>query len=273
MLRVLSLGGGVQSGTTAIRIAKGLVPMVDCAIFADTKHESAATYAYLDWIESQVPFPIHRVSKGDLWKAATRVRRTRDGERTYIETAIPAFLVNGESLGKGQRHCTVDFKIDPINAKVRQLLGRKRVGKNSGVLAQMLIGISTDEYIRMKPNRLHWIESQFPLMEAGMSRADCLHWMEQNGYPLPPRSACTFCPHRSDEAWLDLTKVEFADAAKKEKQLQVAYASTTEIESVPYLHESRKLLTAVKLDPRKRRKMAAEQRNMFINDCSGMCGV
>lgn len=273
MFRALSLGGGVQSGTMAMRIARGLVPMVDCAIFANTLHESAATYAYLDWLESHVPFPIYRVSKGDLWEAATHVRRTRDGKRTYIETAIPAFLVDGDSFGKGQRHCTVDFKIDPINAKLRQLLGRKRIGKKSGILAEMLIGISTDEYIRMKPNRLHWIKSQFPLIDAGMSRADCQHWMEQNGYPVPPRSACTFCPHRSDAAWLDLSASEFADAGEKEVELQAAYAATSQIRSVPFLHESRKLLPLVKLDSRKRRKMAAEQRNMFINECEGVCGV
>jgi len=35
-LRILSLGAGVQSSTLALMIEKNLVPMVDCAIFADT---------------------------------------------------------------------------------------------------------------------------------------------------------------------------------------------------------------------------------------------
>ena len=35
-LVVLSLGAGVQSSTMAIMSAKGVLPKVDCAIFADT---------------------------------------------------------------------------------------------------------------------------------------------------------------------------------------------------------------------------------------------
>ena len=38
-LRVLSLGAGVQSTTLALMIEKGEIPMVDCAIFADTMGE------------------------------------------------------------------------------------------------------------------------------------------------------------------------------------------------------------------------------------------
>ena len=38
-LRLLSLGAGVQSSTLALMLHKGQVPMVDCAIFADTMAE------------------------------------------------------------------------------------------------------------------------------------------------------------------------------------------------------------------------------------------
>lgn len=274
MIRVISLGAGVQSSTMALMYMQHeLKPMPDCAIFADTGHEPAAVYDWLRWLEQRLPFPLYQVSKGDLWASATRVRRTRDGERTYIVTAIPAFTQDGISQGKGQRHCTRDFKIKPINAKVRQLLGRKRVTKRHGVLAEMLIGISTDEHLRMKPNHNAWIESKWPLIEAGMSRADCLAWMARNEYPMPPRSACTFCPYRSDEQWLALTPAEFDDACTKETELQAAYRLATELDSVPYLHSSRQPLRSVKLDPMTRRSMAADQMNLFNNECEGMCGV
>src|SRR5262249_33885135 len=114
-LRVLSLGAGVQSTTLALMAAhREIGPMPDCALFADTEGEPQAVYRHLDWLERQLPFPVHRVSRGDLWRSATRVRRTRDGERTYIETAIPVYTVNGLEKGIGQRHCTRDFKIAPI---------------------------------------------------------------------------------------------------------------------------------------------------------------
>jgi hypothetical protein len=38
-MRILSLGAGVQSSTLALMIARGDLPMVDCAIFADTGAE------------------------------------------------------------------------------------------------------------------------------------------------------------------------------------------------------------------------------------------
>jgi hypothetical protein len=254
-----------------------LKPMPDCAIFADTGHEPAAVYDWLRWLEQRLPFPIYQVAKGDLWAAATRVRRTRDGLRTYIATAIPAFTQKDPSKrnarGKAQRHCTRDFKILPINKKVRELLGRKRILMRDGILAEMLIGISTDEYLRMKPNHIPWIESKWPLIDAGMSRADCLAWMARNEYPIPPRSACTFCPYRSDEQWLALTPAEFDDACLKETELQTAYRLATELDSVPYLHSSRQPLRSVKLDPMTRRSMAADQMNLFNNECEGMCGV
>ena len=51
-MRVLSLGAGVQSSTLALMIAKGLVPMVDCAIFASSFFYTAswARGFYNGWI-------------------------------------------------------------------------------------------------------------------------------------------------------------------------------------------------------------------------------
>lgn len=44
MIRVLSLGAGVQSSTLALMIARGELPPVDCAIFSDTGWEPKAVY-------------------------------------------------------------------------------------------------------------------------------------------------------------------------------------------------------------------------------------
>ena len=44
MIRILSLGAGVQSSTLALMIAHGELPMVDHAIFADTGAEPAGVY-------------------------------------------------------------------------------------------------------------------------------------------------------------------------------------------------------------------------------------
>jgi hypothetical protein len=51
MLRVISLGAGVQSTTMALMAAHGeTTPMPDCAIFADTGWEPKAVYGHLRWL-------------------------------------------------------------------------------------------------------------------------------------------------------------------------------------------------------------------------------
>lgn len=100
MKRILSLGAGVQSSTLALMFKHGeLTPMPDAAIFADPQAEPKRVYTWLDWLESQLPFPVYRVSRGSLRRSATRVRTTEDGKRTYIETAIPVFTVEGSTQG------------------------------------------------------------------------------------------------------------------------------------------------------------------------------
>lgn len=272
-LNIISLGAGVQSTTMALMAAHGEIgPMPDAAIFADTQAEPKAVYEHLAWLKTVLPFPVYEVTAGNLWKSASTVRRTRDGQRSYIKTAIPVFMVDGLRRGRGQRHCTLDFKIKPVNRKVRELAGLRRVLKKHGTIADVWIGISADEAARAKPNTLTYLRSRWPLLDLGMDRFDCLDWMAAKGYPTPPRSACTFCPFHGDNEWLALAPEEFADAAVKERELQAVYDGMTELSSVPFFHESRIPLSDVNLvaAPETRK---ARQLNMFNNDCIGMCGV
>ena len=62
MLRVLSLGAGVQSSTLALMIEKGEVPMVNCAVFSDTMGEPKAVYEWLEWLKKQLSYPVYTVS-------------------------------------------------------------------------------------------------------------------------------------------------------------------------------------------------------------------
>src|SRR5580765_5152088 len=67
LLRVISLGAGVQSTTMALMAAHGeLTPMPDCAIFADTGAEPAHVYDHLQRLIPKLPFPVHTVSAGNI---------------------------------------------------------------------------------------------------------------------------------------------------------------------------------------------------------------
>jgi hypothetical protein len=264
-LRVLSLGAGVQSSTLALMIAKGDVPMVDCAIFADTQWEPRSVYEWLDWLEKQLPFPVHRVSQGNI-RDNILTKQNPTGQRFV---SIPWFIVSpGGKEGMGRRQCTSEYKLKPIQRKVRELLGyapRKRIPVGS---AEMLIGISTDEALRMKPSTERYMRNVFPLIEMGISRQQCLDWMAAHDYPTPGKSSCLGCPYHSDDQWRQIK----ADPQAWADVLEIDAAIRIPVRGMrghQYMHADRKPLAEVDLlTPRERGQI-----DMFNNECEGMCGV
>lgn len=175
----------------ALMAAKGeITPMPTCAIFADTQNEPRAVYEYLDWLVTQLPFPVHVVTNGNLGESIVASLR---GEKA--RAAKPPFFVSGG--GMLRRQCTAEFKIKPIQHKLSDLIGRKHGARwpRQAVVTRWL-GISMDEVQRARPSREPWAENRWPLIELQMTREDCVAWLDKHGYPRPPKSACVFCPSR-----------------------------------------------------------------------------
>jgi len=186
-IHILSLGAGVQSSTLALMAAAGEVtPMPTAAIFADTQAEPQSVYRWLDWLEKELPFPVHRVTKGSLTDAQLLIRkRTKTVGKPWSKSLIPAFIKNPDGTkGIMGRGCTYDHKILQLLKKERELGGIKRGQKTVGVVSW--IGISLDEVVRMKSSRERWVENRWPLIEKEMTRHDCLRWMQAHGFPTPP---------------------------------------------------------------------------------------
>jgi len=126
---IVSLGAGVQSSTLVLMAAAGeITPMPEAAIFADTMAEPASVYSWLDQLEKLLPFPVHRVSKGNLSEDALKMRTSAKGIG-YGVVQIPFFTQSptGE-IGKIRgRKCTSAYKIIPIVAKAREIVGRPRM--------------------------------------------------------------------------------------------------------------------------------------------------
>jgi hypothetical protein len=179
--------------------------------------------------------------------------------------ARPPFFTHGG--GMLRRQCTSDYKIVPIRAKVREMIGLSKGQRGPNHIAAIQwIGISTDEATRMKPSRDHYLEMRWPLIELGMSRNDCLRWMSGHGYPLPPKSACTFCPYHDDAMWRDMKANDpesWADAVAVDAAIRPGDGQRW------FLHRSLKPLAEVDL----RTAEDAGQLSMFNEECEGMCGV
>ena len=270
---IISLGAGVQSSTMALMAACGeIAPMPTCAVFADTQAEPESVYAWLDWLEKELPFPVYRVTRGDLTAESLKVVPFRkEPHRHWVKSLIPAFIDNKDGTrGIMGRQCTFAYKVEQLEKATRVIAGIKRGQKTIG--AVQWIGISLDEAHRMKPARKPWVEHRWPLIDAGMKRHDCLRWMERKGYPKPPRSACIYCPFHSDAEWRrlkDEEPKEFKRAVQFERDLQAAKAQTDNQRGKPFLHNSLKPLDEVDLTT----DIERGQGEMFGNDCTGLCGV
>ena len=266
-LTVISLGAGVQSSVMAIMAAKGEFPKPDCAIFADTGYEPKKVYSYLEFLKKILPYPVYVVSKGNIKK--DMLDSIDNGTR--FPTA--PFFTQAEIKGKKgmlRRQCTEDYQIIPIRKKIRELCNvgyGKHFPKDKYV--EQWIGISTDEIQRMKPARDKYILNRHPLIEAKMSRQDCINYLKKENIPLPEKSACIVCPYHNDAYWHFMKterKEEFADAVEFDKNIRTG---SRNVRDKLYLHRSCKPLDEVEFN----KKENDNQLDMFNNECEGMCGV
>jgi len=266
-LTVISLGVGVQSSTMLLMAAKGELPNVDCAIFADTGYEPKSVYNYLSLLKKIVKFPIYQVSKGNIKDDIINSIKNN----TKFPTA-PFFTQNAITGKKGmlRRQCTADYKIVPIRKKLRELCNvgyRKRFPKDKYI--EQWIGISTDEIQRMKPARDPYILNRHPLIEMNMSRQDCINWMKKNEFPLPEKSACIMCPYHNDAYWHFMKTErpsEFADAVQFDKNIRTGAKN---IKDNLFLHRSCKNLDKIEFNKKENDK----QLDMFNNECEGLCSI
>lgn len=270
--RVLSLGAGVQSTVLALMAEKGEhdLPKPDIAIFADTGWEPQAVYEHLDWLETQLSYPVVRVDNGNIKE--NLMNGVMPNGSKFV--GIPAYLAK-EDGGDGimRRQCTMEYKLKPIHREIRNVLGMKsRQPVPRHIKVEMWVGISVEEIGRDKPSREEWIEKKFPLIELGFHRAQLHKWFQTN-YPdrTLPKSACIGCPYHSDGVWKDM-KENDPDSFMQAIQVDIALRENPNItalipEAKAYLHRSRKPLALVEFEA------TTGYQNQMNEECEGLCGI
>ena len=241
----LSLGAGVQSSALLLMLEKGLFGMdkykVDVCFFADTQGEPYWVYDQLSKLKEQSSLPIKIVTAGNLGQQYI------DGavHKKHRFSTLPIYTKDEETDHRGivKRACTWDFKVLPQERAMRAFMGFKkgeRIAGKKNVLS--LMGISWDEVRRIKPNKTPWIDNAFPLGDERITRAKCEQVLKEHGWndgePVR-RSACLYCPFRSDSAWLWLSQNEpevFKEACEFDKAIRDQ--SKSGLRSKAYLHKS-----------------------------------
>lgn len=231
-IRALSLGAGVQSTAVLLLARDGVIDPFEVTVFADTGDEPSSVYEHLERLRSEAE--IVTVTSGHL---ADRV--------TSTFMPVPLFTDRG---GMGQRQCTNQYKLRPIRRYLRTL--RHPV--------DLAVCISTDEVARAKDSGLQWCRNTFPLLDLGWSRDDCLDYLER-AWPYPvPRSACVYCPLKSDREWLEMRIHHPSDWA-------AAVAFDEAARGFGYVHRSLQPLALAALMP--------EDSGQMVLECEGMCGL
>ena len=250
-MKVISLGAGVQSTTLVLLAHHGEIEPPDYAVFADTGWEPKAVYEHLNWLENHLSFPVVRVLKGNLKDQLLDKNANRF-------TAIPFFTENG---GMGRRQCTYEYKLRPI-----QKFCKPHSSKGNPVICE--IGISTDEWARMKPSRVKYIKNTWPLIdELEMSRNDCKDWLKEKGYKVPPKSSCLGCPYHSTETWRWI-KNNYPDEWEDTCDIDESIRVMPKFKFKQYMHQTLKPLREVDF-----RTMEEMGQLNFFDECEGMCGV
>lgn len=272
-LTYLSWGAGTQSTAMLVMSALGLhgVPRATVAVFSDTGDEPASVYDtlrfYKGWAEGH-GIEVVVASAGTL--STDALAHTKGDRENYF--GLPVFVHGSDGRPSMlRRKCTRDYKIDPLERAVRTHLGYAK-GERVKDRVRCLIGISSDEVVRMKPNPRPWITNDWPLVDARLSRDDCIGFLERRGLPAATKSSCVQCPFHSDYHWGQM-KAEDPESFARAVAFDAAIRDqeVAGVRSQVFLHRSLKPLGAVDFET-----WRDGTRSMFggmNQECEGMCGV
>lgn len=197
-VRVISYGGGVQSTAMLVLAARGEIDYktaLFCNVGDDSENPATLVYVrehVMPWAEAQGldVRELHRVRRNG--ERETLMERIDRSERSV---PIPMRMTNG---APGNRQCTGDFKIKVIAKEI------KAMGATKDNPATVALGISLDEYQRMRTSQIAYQVNDYPLIELRLDRNDCHNIIESAGLPVAPKSSCFFCPFKSKAQWKDL---------------------------------------------------------------------
>lgn len=282
MIRVLSLGAGVQSSCVFLMSCKGVLPKFDAAVFADPRWEPKEVYENVDFLKTEgerAGIPIHVVHASSIGLREKALRAQVRGHKVdgVRWASMPLFvdIKGNEREGRIKRQCTTEEKIEPIERFVkRELLGlRPRQRAPRKPVVEQFYGISKDEAHRMRMSPEPWRTNEYPLcgwpveyLPQPITRQGCLRWLAEN-YPgrTFPRSACLGCPFHSDAEWAEIKKNPeyWKDVVDFDRSIRDSGGMRGKV----YVHRSLVPLDQINFDPNDK------QMNLFGHECQGICGV
>jgi 3'-phosphoadenosine 5'-phosphosulfate sulfotransferase (PAPS reductase)/FAD synthetase len=203
---IVSYGGGRDSTALLIEMVRRQW-RPDAILFANVGSEKRATYDFMPVFDSWL--------RRHDFPGITEVKYTpvRAPYETLEGNMIKNATLPGAAFNK--HSCAMKFKVEPQQKWTRRWRPAQEAWAR-GEKVLKLIGFEAGETYRMKraDARAHSgkadkteakrFEFRMPLMEWGYDLARCIEIITSAGLPVPPKSACYFCPfqktHEVDEA-------------------------------------------------------------------------
>ena len=220
--RILSYGGGLDSFAVLLKaIALGELP--DVAVFCDVGDGAAdrdgtdpgewpSTYRHI----REVVLPLCAAHGIEFVWLTSEMYPVRDARSLFAW-----FQARGQIPTASGRTCTIHAKVERFERWAADRFG-------VGAAIEVWVGFEAGEEDRAAKDPNAGGESRkggvvrrnrFPLIEWGMCRCRCEAFVREAGYPVPRKSACTFCPFGSKGDWQTLARelpATFATIAKLE---------------------------------------------------------
>lgn len=267
-IHAIAYGGGTQSTALLLMALKGEINGVipEFIIFSDTGWETKKTYAWIakvnDYIERKFNKRITFTNGGNIREDVI------NGALHGTRFASLPFYTRDDFGEKGMtlRQCSTEYKVFPVNKKIRELLGyknRQRVKET----VHLWKGISTDEIQRVKPAKAKWQIAEHPLVDiVDIDRSGCVAYVEREGLGTPAKSSCIGCPYHNAQAWREMKmndKESWLDAVEVDNIIR----RIPDYKGTLYLHRAAMPLEEVEM------MEGQMDLDLFNNECEGMCGL
>jgi hypothetical protein len=190
MPTVVSYGGGIQS-TALVVLAMRERWAIDEIVHVDlVDAESPCTREYVDYFR--------RWLRDGYGRDITVIERNmyQDMLDNPGFTPVPWRARDGSFMLS--RQCTRQYKVAPLQ--------RYLYDRYPGDCIRLMLGISVDEFHRMRDSSAARIEHVYPLVDARLTRWQCREIIERAGLAVPSKSSCWFCPYRSSASQLALVR-------------------------------------------------------------------
>ena len=188
-MNIVGYGGGTNSTAMIIGLHRRGIPL-DLILFSDTGAEQPHTYAYLpmmdEWLRAH-----------GLPEIAVVKYTDQNGNRLTLEQECLRSATL-PSIAYGYKNCSLKHKVGPQQKFCNNHPPCRKVWAAGGRVTKF-IGFDAGEERRRTHAIVYDIQdrkykNEYPLIDWGWFREDCVRAIQQEGLPLPGKSSCFFCP-------------------------------------------------------------------------------